>query len=99
VNIILFLCVIVSIDYCSGSHRPQDVFGARQTAPTLVVWLTLLPHAQIAELHEEKNADGKSVRALKMLAKRKYSAKADKGTANYKCPNCSNFYFYATRLP
>jgi hypothetical protein len=30
------------------------------------------------------------------LAKRKYSGKADKGTANYKCPNCSNFYHYPT---
>jgi hypothetical protein len=26
----------------------------------------------------------------------KYSGKADKGTANYKCPNCSNCYFYPT---
>jgi hypothetical protein len=51
---------------------------------------------KVVKQHEVKNADDKSVLALKMLAKRKYSGKADKGTANYKCPNCSNFYLYPT---
>ena len=50
------------------------------------------------KLHEKKNADDKSLHALVTLSKRKYSAKTDKDTANYKCPNCPNLYFYATPL-
>jgi hypothetical protein len=53
---------------------------------------------KVVKQHEMKNADDKSVHALKMQSKRKYSGKADKGTANYKCPNCSNFYIYPIPL-
>ena len=41
------------------------------------------------KLHEEKDADGKSLHAAKMLAKRKYSAVADESKVNFEYPNCS----------
>ena len=57
---------------------------------------------QAAALHKEKNDDGKSVHAVKMqavgAAKRKFNGHADEETANYQCPNCLKYYFYATPL-
>jgi hypothetical protein len=50
------------------------------------------------KLHEKKNADGKSVHALEMASKRKFSAWADESKANFECPNCFRLYFYATPL-
>jgi hypothetical protein len=49
-------------------------------------------------LHEKKNADGKSLYAVKMASQRKYSGRTEEETANFECPNCSRLYFYATPL-
>jgi hypothetical protein len=46
------------------------------------------------KLHKEKNADGQSVHAVMMCAKRKYSGHADEETANYQCPNCLKYYVF-----
>ena len=47
---------------------------------------------------KEKDADGHSVHAVKMCAKRKYSGHADESKANWACPNCPRRYFYDSPL-